>query len=197
MWCSLTAGETADRIGNISRSLIAAGLEQGDHVAILSNTRMEWALADWACIMSGLAVVTVYPTLPADQVLYILKDSGARAVFVEDGDQLAKVLQVHDRLEHLSRVFVFEPPEDDHGTDHAGVRVRSLEQMERAGRASPGAQSAWADVATRVQPADTATVIYTSGTTAEPKGVALSHHNLFTNTIAATMVLRSRRQTGS
>ena len=188
-WRSLTAGETADRVGNISRSLIAAGLEQGDRVAILSNTRMEWALADWACIMSGLSVVTVYPTLPADQVLYILKDSGARAIFVEDGDQLAKVLQVHDRLEHLSRVFVFEPPEDDHGTDHAGVRVRSLEQMERAGRASPGARSAWADVATRVRPADTATVIYTSGTTAEPKGVALSHHNLFTNTIAATMVL--------
>jgi long-chain acyl-CoA synthetase len=150
---------------------------------------MEWALADWACIMSGLVVVTVYPTLPADQVLYILKDSGAKAIFVEDGDQLAKVLQVHDRLENLSRVFVFDPPEDDHGVDHAGIRVRSLAQLERAGRAAPDPESAWVETARAVQPGDTATLIYTSGTTAEPKGVMLSHHNLYTNTIGASMVL--------
>ncbi len=188
-WLSLTARETAERVGNISRSLLAGDLEPGDHVAILSNTRMEWALADWACIMSGLVVVTVYPTLPADQVLYILKDSRAKAVFVEDGDQLAKVLQVHDRLEDLSRVFVFDPPEDDRGGDHEGVRVRSLEALERLGHAGPGVEKSWADAAKAVQPQDTATLIYTSGTTAEPKGVMLSHHNLFTNTVGATMVL--------
>ena len=188
-WLSLTARETAERVGNISRSLLSGDLEPGDHVAILSNTRMEWALADWACIMSGLVVVTVYPTLPADQVLYILKDSRAKAVFVEDGDQLAKVLQVHDRLENLSRVFVFDPPEDDRGGDHEGIRVRSLEALESLGRAGPGAETSWAEAAKEVQPQDTATLIYTSGTTAEPKGVMLSHHNLFTNTVGATMVL--------
>lgn len=189
-WRSLTAGEAADRVRNISCSLLGGDLEPGDHVAILSNTRMEWALADWACIMSGLVVVTVYPTLPADQVLYILKDSEAKAVFVENGDQLAKVLQVHDRLERLSRVFVFDPPEDDPGTDHAGIQVRSLEQVERAGRSASGWRDrGWADAAAAVQPQDTATLIYTSGTTAEPKGVMLTHHNLFTNTIGAAMVL--------
>jgi long-chain acyl-CoA synthetase len=188
-WRSWTAGEVVERVRGISRSLLQGDLEAGDHVAILSNTRMEWALADWACIMSGLVVVTVYPTLPADQVLYILKDSGAKAIFVEDGDQLAKVLQVHDRLENLSRVFVFDPPEDDHGVDHAGIRVRSLAQLERAGRAAPGPESAWVETARAVQPGDTATLIYTSGTTAEPKGVMLSHHNLYTNTIGASMVL--------
>jgi long-chain acyl-CoA synthetase len=188
-WRSWTAGEVVERVRSISRSLLQGDLEAGDHVAILSNTRMEWALADWACIMSGLVVVTVYPTLPADQVLYILKDSGARAIFVEDGDQLAKVLQVHDRLEDLSRVFVFEPPEDDHGVDHAGIRVRSLAQLERDGRAGPGLESAWIEAARAVQPGDTATLIYTSGTTAEPKGVMLSHHNLYTNTVGASMVL--------
>jgi long-chain acyl-CoA synthetase len=188
-WNSLTAGEAAERVRSISRALLEGDLEPGDHVAILSNTRMEWALADWACIMSGLVVVTVYPTLPADQVRYILSDSETKAIFVEDGDQLAKVLQVHDRLERLSRVFVFDPPEDDHGTDHAGIRVRSLEALERAGRASPGVEHSWADAARKVQPDDTATLIYTSGTTGEPKGVMLSHHNLFTNTIGAAMVL--------
>ncbi|MGB5527980.1 MAG: long-chain fatty acid--CoA ligase, partial [Gemmatimonadota bacterium] len=188
-WRSLTAGEAAERVRNISRFLLAGDLEPGDHVAILSNTRMEWALADWACIMSGLVVVTVYPTLPADQVHYILKDSGAKAVFVEDGDQLAKVLQVHDRLEHLSGVFVIDPPEDDEVVDHAGLQVRSLDQIERAGRSGSGPDDGWADAAAAVRPEDTATLIYTSGTTAQPKGVMLSHHNLFTNTIAATMVL--------
>ncbi|MBT8462674.1 MAG: AMP-binding protein, partial [Gemmatimonadetes bacterium] len=157
-----------DRVRSISRALLGGDLEPGDHVAILSNTRMEWALADWACIMSGLVVVTVYPTLPADQVHYILRDSQAKAIFVEDGDQLAKVLQVHDRLEHMSRVFVFDPPEDDHGTDHAGIRVRSLEALERAGRAGAGGVESWADAASAVQSEDTATLIYTSGTTAQP-----------------------------
>jgi long-chain acyl-CoA synthetase len=188
-WTSLTAGQTADRVRSISNALMSGDLEPGDHVAILSNTRLEWALADWACIMSGLVVVTVYPTLPADQVLYILKDSRSKVVFVEDGDQLAKVLQVHDRLEDLSRVFVFDPPEDDRGTDHAGIRVRSLEQLERSGRASAQGEEAWVEKAKDVGPEDTATLIYTSGTTAEPKGVMLSHHNLFSNTVAASMVL--------
>ncbi len=187
-WRSWTARQAADRIRNISRALLGGDLEPGDHVAILSNTRMEWALADWACIMSGLVVVTVYPTLPADQVLYILKDSAAKAIFVEDGDQLAKVLQVHDRLETLSRVVVFDPPEDDRGGEHAGIRVRSLEALERAGRALAGGNDSWADAAS-TQPEDTATLIYTSGTTAQPKGVMLSHHNLFTNTVGASMVL--------
>jgi len=189
VWRTLTAGEAAERIRNISRFLLEGDLEPGDHVAILSNTRMEWALADWACLMSGLVVVTVYPTLPADQVLYILKDSEAKAVFVEDGDQLAKVLQVHDRLERLSRIFVIDPPDDDQVVDHAGLQVRSLDQVERAGRSASGGDEGWPDAAAAVRPEDTATLIYTSGTTGEPKGVMLSHHNLFTNTIAATMVL--------
>jgi long-chain acyl-CoA synthetase len=188
-WTSLTAGQTADRVRSISNALMSGDLEPGDHVAILSNTRLEWALADWACIMSGLVVVTVYPTLPADQVLYILKDSGAKAVFVEDGDQLAKVLQVHDRLEDLSRVFVFEPPEDDRGADHAGIRVRSLEQVERSGRASAPAEAVWVERVIFFFNDTATTEIYTSGTTAEPKGVMLSHQNLFTNTVAASMVL--------
>jgi len=188
-WRSWTAGEVADRVQRISVALRQAGLEPGDHVAIMSHTRMEWALADWACIMSGLVVVTVYQTLPADQVLYILRDAGVRAIFVEDGDQLAKVLQVHDRLEDLSRVFVFDPPADDHGTEHAGLRVRSLTQLERSGRAGAVPRDAWLEAAQTVAPEDTATLIYTSGTTADPKGVVLSHYNLFTNTIAAAMVL--------
>jgi len=188
-WRSWTAGEVADRVHAISTALRQVGLEAGDHVAILSNTRQEWALADWACILSGLVVVTVYPTLSADQVLYILRDAAVRAVFVEDGDQLAKVLQVHDRLEDLSRVFVFDPPADDHGTEHAGLRVTSLEQLERSGRAGAVSRDVWLEAAQTVAPEDPATLIYTSGTTGDPKGVVLTHYNLFTNTIAAMMVL--------
>lgn len=187
-WHALTARQVADRVRNLSRALSDGELERGDPVAILSNTRLEWALVDWACIMSGFVVVTVYPTLPPDQVLYILRDSGARAIFVEDGDQLAKVLQVHDRLEHLSQVCVFDPPEEQAATDHAGIRVRSLDRMIRDGKAG-GPESDWIASARRARPEDTATLIYTSGTTAQPKGVMLSHRNLYSNTVACSMVL--------
>ncbi|MCK5448937.1 MAG: long-chain fatty acid--CoA ligase, partial [Gemmatimonadetes bacterium] len=93
------------------------------------------------------------------------------------------------RLEDLSRVVVFDPPADDYGTEHAGLRVRSLTQLERSGRAGAVPRDAWLEAAQTVAPEDTATLIYTSGTTADPKGVVLSHYNLFTNTIAAAMVL--------
>ena len=150
---------------------------------------MEWALADWSCIMSGLVVVTVYPTLPADQVLYILRDSGARAIFAEDGEQMAKVLQVHDQLDVLRNVIVFDAEAAGRGREHAGLTVESLDDLERSGRAVAPPADEWEQEAHRARPSDRATLIYTSGTTGDPKGVVLSHHNLFTNTTASSMVL--------
>jgi long-chain acyl-CoA synthetase len=188
-WRSWTADEVTVRVRHVSAALRNLGLERGDRVAILSHTRMEWALADWACITAGLVVVTVYPTLPPDQVLYILRDADVRAVFAEDGDQLAKILQVHDRLEALEHVIVFEPATDEGRAEHAGVTVTSLLEFERSGRVSAPDSRTWEEDARRAEANDPATLIYTSGTTGDPKGVVLSHYNLFTNTIAATMVL--------
>jgi long-chain acyl-CoA synthetase len=188
-WRSWSGDEVADRVHHLSAALGARGLERGDHVAILSHTRLEWALADWACIMSGLVVVTVYPTLTVDQVLYILRDAAVTAVFAEDGDQMAKVLAAHDRMPALEHVFVFEPPEGEREVDHGSLAVASLDELERSGRSRAAERSAWQETARRARPEDTATLIYTSGTTGDPKGVMLSHHNLYTNTVAASMVL--------
>lgn len=187
-WSSWTAAEVAVRVRHISAGLSARGLEPGDHVAILASTSMEWALADWACLMSGFVVVTVYPSLPADQVLYILRDAGARAIFVEDGEQLAKVLQIHDRVEELGHVYSFDPEAVDGGR-HDGIRVESLAALEASGRGIDPPAADWEERARRTGPSDPATLIYTSGTTGDPKGVVLTHHNLFTNTIASSMVL--------
>jgi long-chain acyl-CoA synthetase len=150
---------------------------------------MEWALADWSCVMGGFVVVTVYPTLPADQILYILRDAGVRALFVEDGEQLAKVLQVHDQVDSLTNVFVFDPDAATRGRVHGDLTVEPLTELEKSGRRTALPAAEWEEAARRVQPADQATLIYTSGTTGDPKGVVLSHHNLFSNTTASSMVL--------
>lgn len=188
-WRNWTASEVSDRVRHLSAALRARGLDRGDHVAILANTSLEWALVDWACIMSGLPVVTVYPTLTPGQVRFILEDSRARAVFVQDGDHLAKVLQVHDRLSDLEHVIVFEPPSDDRTEAHGGITVESLEDVERDGRRAPPSRATWEADARQATTADKATLIYTSGTTGDPKGVVLTHHNLFTNTVASSMVI--------
>src|SRR6185295_12253633 len=113
---------------------------RGDRVAILSYNRVEWAIADFACQILGAADVPIYSTLPADQVAYILQDSGAKAIFAENADQVAKVKGT------LPHIVSFEPAEG----------ARSFEEFIGKGGEPP---------ATAVEPDDLATIIYTSGTT--------------------------------
>ncbi len=106
-WLDITHHEMAREVKQIGLGLRELGVNPGDRVAILSNNRPEWAIADFACLTIGCADVSVYPSLTPHQIQYILKDSGATAIFVEDAGQLEKVTQIQESLPNLRHVVVF------------------------------------------------------------------------------------------
>ena len=164
------------RVRRLALGLQELGLARGDRIAILSENRPEWALADWACLSLGMADVPVYPTLPASQITHILVNSGAAAIFVSGDAQAAKVAEIRSDTPGVRHVITFADTKPS-GVDH------TLLEVEAVGAAvdTPERAAAWKAGALAVQPGDLATLIYTSGTTGLPKGVMLTHHNLNSN----------------
>jgi long-chain acyl-CoA synthetase len=183
-WHDLTHRQALDRIRQAVGALEAQGLTRGDRAAILASNSPEWAMADYACLSAGVVDVPVYATLTADQVAYILKDAGVKLVFVEDGDQLGKVLEVRGELPELARVVVFRPPAGD-----LPEGVLSWDAFLAAG-GEPAPEPVFREEALSARPQDVATILYTSGTTGEPKGVMLTHRNLSSNVLASSRVLK-------
>jgi long-chain acyl-CoA synthetase len=190
-WRDLSHAEAMDRIRMAGAALAAGGLERGDRAAILSENRPEWAMADYACLCAGVVDVPIYATLTAGQIGYILRDSGARLVFVSNGEQLDKIQEIRGGLESLKQVVVFEPPA---GELPAGVT--SWDDFLASGGDGDD-PDAFREAALAAQPSDVATILYTSGTTGDPKGVMLTHWNLSSNVLAASRVLPDRRPTTS
>ena len=169
-----------DRVQRVRYGLAAIGVQRGDRVAIVSENRPEWAIADFACLTSGVTDVPLYPSLPAEQLRYPLRDSGAVAVFVSTEAQAAKIAAIRGDLPALKTVIAF----DKSAAKHADITLEALEQKGAEGD-SPARAAEFKAEALRVRPDDLATLIYTSGTTGEPKGVMLSHDNIYSN-VAAT-----------
>ncbi|MFO7260337.1 MAG: long-chain fatty acid--CoA ligase [bacterium] len=184
-WRSISHRQLEADVRAIALGLEAYGIVRGDRVALLSENRPEWAMADYAVLCLGAIVVPIYATLLPHQIEYLLRDSGARAIFVSTGEQLEKVRRIRSMLPPLELVVVF----DDVPTLEAG-EVRLREVLER-GRAAEGAvtPAAFRARALEARPDDVATILYTSGTTGEPKGVMLTHNNIFSNVQATTRVL--------
>jgi len=169
-----------NRIRRVSYGLREIGIRGGDRVAILSENRPEWAIADFACLTSGVTDVPLYPSLPAEQLAYPLRDSGAVAIFVSTEAQAAKIAAIRGEVSTLKTVIVF----DRSAAATADMTLEALEQRGAAGD-SPARAAEFRSEALLVKPNDLATIIYTSGTTGEPKGVMLSHDNIYSN-VAAT-----------
>ena len=165
----------AQRVRRVALGLAESGVRPGDRVAILSENRPEWVVADYACLTSGLADVPIYAGLPADQIAYQLVDSASVAVFVSSSAQAGKIAAIRAGCPALRLVIVFDGA--------AGARTISLADLEALGASADSAERtrAYRERADAVQPDDLATIIYTSGTTGPPKGVMLSHDNLFAN----------------
>ncbi|CAN5655710.1 AMP-dependent synthetase/ligase [soil metagenome] len=185
-WHDMTHREALAQVRAVAMALQAEGLTRGDRAAILAENRPEWALADYACLSAGIVGVPVYATLMPDQVRYILADSAVRAVFVSDAEQLAKVQQVRSELEALDLVVVFDPPPGS--LPEGVVSWADLLAKGRAG-GSDDSPEAFMEEALSARPSDLATILYTSGTTGDPKGVMLTHRNLTSNVLAASRVL--------
>ena len=163
-WTDVTASQFKDEVIAVAKGLVAAGIEPGDRVALMSHTRYEWTLIDYAIWTAGAITVPVYETSSAEQAEWILSDSGARACFVETASYADIVASFRDRLPGLSHMWRIE---EDLGSLRAtGADVGDEVVAERA--AAAGA-------------ADLATVIYTSGTTGRPKGCELTHENLLSD----------------
>lgn len=170
-WRTHTYREVQERMRLFSLGLRALGLERGDRVAMLSENRPEWAMADLATLASGAVTVPIYSTLPPAQVAHILNDSGARAIIVSDTKQLDKVLTARDACPNVS-IFVTMDESSAKGD------VLSFEAVIREGKAAEGALPETFEARRdSVQPGDLMSLVYTSGTTGNPKGAMLTHGN--------------------
>ncbi len=167
-WAAVTASQFRDEVVAVAKGLIAAGIEAGDRVAVMSHTRYEWTLIDYAIWTAGAITVPVYETSSAEQAEWILGDSGARACFVESASFEQVIDGFRDRVPALEQIWRIDP-----GTVK---QVASLVSLTEAGAAV--ADEVIKERAGTAQAADLATVIYTSGTTGRPKGCELSHQNL-------------------
>lgn len=167
-------------VREIGAGLVTLGVEPEDRVAIASSTRWEWALADLAIMVSGGATTTIYPTTIAEDVAFILADSGTKVVFAENAEQLEKLRSIRSQIPGVSRVVVFDGSADDDAWTLGLDDVRTLGREYLEG--DPGAIDARID---KIQPDQLATIIYTSGTTGRPKGVRLRHSS-WTYEAAAT-----------
>ncbi len=173
-WVDIGYRDMSARVQDLSVGLQELGVRPGDRVAILSENRPEWAIADYACLAARCTDVPIYPTLPAKQVEYILRDSGAVAVLVSSAAQLEKVTTIRQRLPALAHIVAF----DDSA---AGANVLRFQQVLERGRAARERHPDWRASALQAAEDDLATLIYTSGTTGDPKGVMLSHGNITSN----------------
>jgi long-chain acyl-CoA synthetase len=175
--------DLVERVRDLGLGLTAIGMGKGDRVAIVSESRPEWVLADFAILASGAVTVPVYPTLQAPQIAFILKDSGATLVAVSTAEQLAKVRSIAADVPGLRGVVVFDPVPASSPSDP--IPVLSLDEVASRGHSQIlggwGVGRAFHDQAKRVNPGDVATIIYTSGTTGQPKGVMLTHANIISN----------------
>jgi long-chain acyl-CoA synthetase len=177
-WHAISSDELRAAVEEVSAGLRALGLQKGDHLAILSENRPEWAFADLATLLLGAVDAPIYPTLSSAQAHYILDDSEAKLVFVSNASQAAKVAEVKDRLPSLVHVVSFDEPAPPGALPLTELRARGRELLAKdAGLVRQRAAE--------VKPDELATLIYTSGTTGDPKGVMLTHANLVHNVVEA------------
>jgi long-chain acyl-CoA synthetase len=172
-WVLLSSDEMISRMRNIAAGLVSLGVKPGDRVALLSESRVEWTLTDGGCIFARAVDVPIYPTLMAPQVRYILKDSGARILFLADAARHRLLADTFKECPEVECVVVF----DAQGL-HSDEWI-TLDELESRGRELLKTKPRLIDeLSHSTSPDDLATLIYTSGTTGEPKGVMLTHSNL-------------------
>jgi long-chain acyl-CoA synthetase len=181
-WEDISGAALLERVHDLSLGLRELGVRAKDRVAILSENRPEWAIADYGCLALCAADVPIYPTLPAKQIEYILRDSGVMVVFLSSQQQLAKIQEIRPHLPALRHVVVFDE-------SAATSNTLAFAEVSRRGRQARAGAPTWRADALAAGPDDIATIIYTSGTTGDPKGVMLTHGNITSNVVSCVRLL--------
>ncbi|HEY8848860.1 MAG TPA: long-chain fatty acid--CoA ligase [Thermoanaerobaculia bacterium] len=180
-WVDVSVAEFRDTVRYFSNGLRVLGVKAGDRVAILSENRPEWAMADFAILAAAAVTVPIYPTLLGWQIEYILNDSAAVAVICSTTEQLQKIQEIRGHAPHIHNVIVCDSPEA------LPLGVKTFRDIVDSGRQRDDGR--FDELLARPKPDDLATLVYTSGTTGNPKGAMLTHGNIASNVIAAQHVL--------
>jgi long-chain acyl-CoA synthetase len=179
VWESLSHRTILERVRRVALGMEQLGVAKGDRVALLSENRPEWLITDYACLCAGVTDVPIYPTLPSEQIPYLLNNSGAKVIFVSTADQARKVAAIREQVPALQWVVGFAATRED-GCD------MTLAELEAVGARhdSPERAARFKADALAIPPGQLVTLIYTSGTTGNPKGVMLTQDNLHSNVMA-------------
>src|SRR5215212_9164294 len=176
-WQDVTLSEFRDTVRWFSIGLRCLGKKPGDRVAILSENRPEWTIADFAILAGGGVTVPVYPTLLGWQIEYILNDAGAVAVLCSNDEQLNKILEIRSHVPTVHNVIVCDPPKT------LAEGVLTFQQVVDMGKQDEqkNGRARFDELLNGAKPNDLATLVYTSGTTGNPKGAMLTHGNIASN----------------
>jgi long-chain acyl-CoA synthetase len=181
-WINISAETFVERVRNVALGLAELGIKPGDRIALLSENRPEWSIADLAILSLGAINVPIYTTQAVEQIRYILTDSGTRAIFISNRKLFKHAEKALKGLDFLERIIFFDVP----GTEDL-ERATTLVSLEKLGQErSLNKPAAFGAYLKAIRPDDLATIIYTSGTTGEPKGVMLTHANFVSNVQAIT-----------
>jgi long-chain acyl-CoA synthetase len=178
-WHDVSYAQLADIVQEIGLGLIDLGLQPGERLCILANTRPEWSYADMGASSAGAVVVPIYQTNAPEECLWVIADSGACAIVCENEEQLAKIVAIREQVPNLRTIIVIDPPTGD-GASNGFAAAQSLQAITLDEVRERGRARAPEELEARrasVRPEDPFTFIYTSGTTGPPKGCVLTHGN--------------------
>jgi long-chain acyl-CoA synthetase len=173
-WITYSTQQFADNVNNLSYGIIGLGIEKDEKIAIIANNRPEWNFADFASQQAGAITVPIYPTISENDLNFILNDAKVKYIFVSSAELYAKVKAVAANAPSVKEIYTFNKVD---GAKH-------WSELVEAGKKNPKAGEVEA-IKNSIKPNDLLTILYTSGTTGNPKGVMLSHNNLLSNSLAS------------